>query len=219
MVNLSIKIVGVGGQGIQFFGKLLTESAFNSGLNVSQGTMYEPSTKGGLTLADVTLAPEDQEIIFPLIEKPEILIVLAQRGWDEYKNSTGKKTFVLADLDNVQDFSPDEDCCKLALQLPFSRKAIELGSENIANVVALGFLSEMLDIGDHFVISMLNEKGPEDREVGAYSLLEVDPEKFEEALIKSSPKKFRELNLKAFKVGYRMSQEMDYEFVNKLKTN
>lgn len=216
MVNLSIKIVGIGGQGIQFFAKLLCESAFKQGLNVSQGTMYEPSTKGGITLADVTLAPDDKEIIYPLIEKPEILICLAQRGWDEYKNSVSKKTIILADRDNVHDFNPEEDCCKLALHLPFSQKAIEIGSENITNIVVLGFLSEMLDIGDHFVISMLNEKLPKDRDEGAYYLLEVDPAIFEESLIKASPERFRELNLKAFKAGYQMSKTMDYEFENKL---
>ncbi|MHA2251158.1 MAG: 2-oxoacid:acceptor oxidoreductase family protein [Candidatus Kariarchaeaceae archaeon] len=219
MVNLSIKIVGVGGQGIQFFGKMLCESAFKQGLNVSQGVLYEPSTKGGLTLADVTLAPDDKEIVFPLIEKPEILIILAQRGWNEFKNSVGRKTIILADQDNVQDFDPEDGCCKLALHLPFSQKAIEIGSESITNIVALGFLSEMLDIGDHFVISMLNEATPEDREAGAYDLLQVEPESFEEALTKASPEHFREMNLKAFKTGYQLSLDSDYEFVNKLRQN
>ncbi|MHA2404135.1 MAG: 2-oxoacid:acceptor oxidoreductase family protein [Candidatus Kariarchaeaceae archaeon] len=214
MVNLSIKIVGIGGQGVQFMGKMLCESAFRQGLNVSQGVLYEPSTKGGLTLADVTLAPNDKEIVFPLIEKPEILILLAQRGWEEYKNTLSENTIILADEDNVQDFSPEEGCCKLALHLPFSRKAMEIGSENITNLVALGFLSEMLDIGDHFVIRMLNRAQPEDRDAGAYDLLQVEPEKFEDALNKASPERFKEMNLQAFRIGYQLSLDTDYEFEN-----
>ncbi|MDH5402635.1 MAG: 2-oxoacid:acceptor oxidoreductase family protein [Candidatus Heimdallarchaeota archaeon] len=205
-MNLKIKIAGIGGQGVQFFGKLLGEAAFKQGLNVSQGVIYEPSTTGGLTVADITLAHADEEIIFPYIEEPNILIVFAQRCWDDYKHLVTENTILLVDQSNVQDFNPNES--RLSLHLPFSKIALDIGSESVMNVVALGFISEMLDISDNHVHTILKNLSPEDAMV--LELLEVAPENFEESLIKSSPKKFQEMNLKAFKMGYNLSLKEDY---------
>ncbi|MHA2100005.1 MAG: 2-oxoacid:acceptor oxidoreductase family protein [Candidatus Kariarchaeaceae archaeon] len=206
---MSIKFAGIGGQGIQLAGKLLGQAAFRQGLNVSQGVNYEPATSGGLTTADVTLAKLDTEILYPFIEVPDILVVFAQRAWDEFKHTVTENTIVLADYDYVQDF--DDVYSKkahLAFHLPFSAKATEIGSEKVTNVVIIGFISEMLDVGEHFVPLLLQESKPEDAE--EYDLLEVAPEHFEDSLIKASPEKFRELNLNAYKVGYQMSLDQDY---------
>ncbi len=207
MTNLRIKLAGIGGQGIQFLGKLLGEAAFKQGLNVSQAVKYEPSTKGGLTVADVVIAPSDEEIIYPYIERePDVLVVLARRAWDEYKEITANHTVILADKDNIQDFHPKR--YRLVLHYPFVRKAIEIGSENVANVIVLGFLSDMLDVGEHFLPKMLKEAHPE--EFLEPQLLEVEPGKFEDSIIDASPSKFREMNLKAFRTGLNLSKELDY---------
>ena len=208
-MTILIKLVGIGGQGIQFAGGLLGEAAFKQGLNVSQGTNYEPATSGGLTLADISIASLEKEILYPFIEYPDILVVFAQRGWDMYKHTVDENTFVIADLDNVQDLEGAKERTKHIFHLPFSAKARELGSENVTNVIVVGFLAEMLDVGDHFVVTMLRESHPNDME--EYELLEVSPENFEDSLIDSSPEKFKELNLQAFRLGYKMSQELDYD--------
>ena len=208
-MNLSIKFAGLGGQGIQLAGKLLGQAAFRQGLNVSQGVNYEPATSGGLTTADVTLAKLDTEILYPFIEVPDILVVFAQRAWDEFKSTVTSNTIVLADADYVQDFDDEYSRkAKLAFHLPFSKKATEIGSEKVMNVVVIGFISEMLDVGEHYVPALLQESNPEDAE--EYDLLEVAPEHFEDSLIKASPEKFKELNLNAYKVGYQMSLDQVY---------
>ncbi len=207
MVNLRIKLAGIGGQGIQFMGKLLGEAAFKQGLNVSQGVKYEPSTKGGLTVADIVIAPTDEEIIYPFIERePDVLVVLAQRAWDEYKDITTERTVILADQDNVQDFNPLK--YRMVLHYPFVRKALEIGSENIANVIILGFLSDMLDMGEHFLPNMLKDVQPD--EFLEPELLEVEPDKFEDSIVHASPERFREMNLKAFRTGLTLSKNLDY---------
>ncbi len=207
MVNLRIKLAGIGGQGIQFMGKLLGEAAFKQGLNVSQGVKYEPSTKGGLTVADIVIAPPNEEIIYPFIERePDVLVVLAQRAWDEYKDITTERTVLLADKDNVQEFRPRK--YRLILHYPFVRKALEIGSENIANVIILGFLSDLLDVGEHFLPKMLKAIHPD--EFLEPELLEVDPDKFEDSIVHASPSRFREMNLKAFRLGLSLSRKLDY---------
>ncbi len=208
-MNIKIKIAGLGGQGIQFIGKLLGEAAFKQGINVSEGVVYEPSTKGGLTVADITLSPLSKEIYYPFIEHPDILVLFSQRAWGEFKHLIQSYTIVLADQDNVKEFSSQEvERAKIIFHLPFSRKAIDIGSEDVTNVVILGFLSEMLDISDNYVPALLNEiKSNEAEEL---ELLEVDPEHFEESLIKYSPKKFREMNKIAFRTGYNMSLNAEY---------
>jgi len=213
---IKIKIIGVGGQGIQFIGKLLGEAAFKQGLNVSMGVLYEPSTSGGLTLADVIIAHKDDEILYPFIEDPTILVLFSQRSWDENKHLVNEDTIIMADKSNIQDFSGAErDKARLAFHLPFAEKAEELGSGKSMNVVALGFISEFLDLGNNHVPSMIREWHPEESE--EYDLLEVDPENFEDSLIQSSPKRFEELNLNAFKTGYDMAMSNDYNPDLKLK--
>jgi 2-oxoglutarate ferredoxin oxidoreductase subunit gamma len=206
---LRIKIGGVGGQGVQFFSKLLIDAAFRQGLNVTATSFYEPASTGGLTVADVIIAPRDTEIIFPFVEAPEILICFAQRAWDEFKYLANSKCVILADSDYVHDFSGEEvKKAKLHFHLPFYAKAVELGSEKLGNIVVLGFLSEMLDFADHYVPAILQDINPEDAE--NLELLEVDAQNFEDTLVKSSPEKFREMNINAFKAGYQISLDIDY---------
>ncbi|MCE7736203.1 MAG: hypothetical protein GPJ54_15080 [Candidatus Heimdallarchaeota archaeon] len=208
-MNFRVKFVGLGGQGIQLAGKILGEAGFKQGLNVSQGVVYEPATSGGITIADISLADKNTEILYPFIETPNILVVFAQRAWDEFKDKVDKNTIVLADLDNVQDFDDEYSRkARLAFHLPFSKMAAELGSEKVTNVLIIGFISEMLDVGENFVPGMLSETNPEDAE--EYDLLEVEPEHFEDTLIKASPEKFRDLNIRAYKAGYQLSLDQDY---------
>lgn len=207
--DIKIKIVGIGGQGVQFMGKLLSEAIFKQGLNVSMGVKYEPSTSGGLTLADVTMATNDQEIYYPFIETPDILITLAQRGWDDYRSEVSKNTIIISDEDNVQDFHDENtERAKMIIYLPFSRMAKDLGSEKLTNILVLGFLSEMLDVEAHHVPDLIGISNPEDSH--ETELLEVDPKYFEDSLTKSSPEKFRTMNIAAFKKGYDLALSTDY---------
>ncbi len=202
---IRVKIAGIGGQGVQFAGKLLGHSAFSSDLNVSQAVKYEPSTKGGLTVADVTIAKSDEEIVYPFIEEePDILVIFAQRCWVEFKSIIGRNTIVLVDESNV-DTSGFQH--KKLYRLPFSKIARdEIGSENVMNVVALGFISELLDIGGNYIAKSIEQSSPDEAE--DHTLLEITPELFEESLIHDSPPRFREKNLEAFRKGYALSAEM-----------
>ncbi len=206
-MRIRVKIAGVGGQGVQLIGKLLSDAAFRANFNVSQAVKYEPSTSGGLTVADVTIYPEDEVIGYPFIESnPDVLLVLAQRGWDEYKGILGKDTIVLADDSNVQNVEKTEEC-KAVYRLPFAKTALELGSEKVMNVVALGFIAELLDIEGNHITHGLDEFHPD--ETSDITLLEVAPEYFEESIVDLSPARFREMNMTAFKKGYDLSMGMD----------
>lgn len=209
---LRIKIGGIGGQGVQFFSKLLAEATFKQGLNVTTTSFYEPASTGGLTVADVIIAHSNEEIVFPFVETPDILICFAQRAWDEFKHITTENCVIIADKMNVQDFAGEEhDLAKMVIHLPFYEEAIKLGSEKLGNVVVLGFLSEMLDYVDHFISAIIQDKDPADAE--NHELLEVDAKNFEETLVKMSPEKFRKINIRALKRGYAMSLALDYEKV------
>ncbi len=202
---IQIKIAGIGGQGVQFAGKLLAHAAFSADLNVSQAVKYEPSTKGGLTVADLTIAKDDEEIVYPFIEnEPDILVIFAQRAWDEYKGIIGGNTLVLVDDSQVDtsDMSHDR-----IYRLPFSKVALQIGSENVMNVVALGFISELLDLEGNYITKGIGTSNPEEAE--EHTLLEITPELFEESLVHDSPARFREKNLEAFKKGYELSASMD----------
>ena len=205
-MTFRIKIAGIGGQGVQFLGKLLCAAAFRANLNVSQGTIYEPSTSGGLTVADIIIAPDDEEIAYPFIEEnPDIFLALAQRGLDEYTSSIGVDTIIVADESYVHNFDIKTKH-RAARLVPFAKTAFKLGSEKAMNLVALGYLSELLKIDSGNLSDEICDCHPD--HAMDTTLLEVTPELFEDSLIDITPKKFQEINLSAFKEGYKLAENM-----------
>ena len=204
-MTFRIKLAGVGGQGIQFIGKLLCDAAFRAKLNVSQGTIYEPSTSGGLTVADITIGPDDEEIAYPFIEEnPDIFLALSQRGLDEYANSIGINTVVIVDESYVHNVDIKNKHRALRL-VPFAKTALNLGSEKAMNLVALGYLSELLEISEKTLSDEICDCHPD--HAMDTTLLEVTPELFEDSITDITPKRFQEINLTAFKQGYKIAEK------------
>ncbi len=206
MEPIRIKLVGIGGQGIQFMGKLLGQAAYSQGLNVTQASTYEPATSGGLTLMDLNICKKGYDIDYPFVdEEANIMVLLSQRAWNECKSLITSKTYVLIDPDAIDIGKPSFSTERI-IAVPFSRVAKETtGTEKVANVVALGYLAERFDLGGHYMYDLLLDANPEDSEEP--ELLEILPSSFENSLISASPGKFATMNMSAFKKGYELSQD------------
>jgi len=176
MVRWDISLFGFGGQGIIRGGQILGEAAVLEGKDAALTVAYGPEQIGGWSRADVVIS--DEPIDFPLITKPDILIVMSQEGLDRSLNE-GRMPKKLLIYDNeLVDVSKVSGIKMVGL--PATKVAEQLGSRLVANVMILGAFSEITKI------------------VKRESMLNVIRRKFPRAL---------ELNERAFMEGVRYAKE------------
>ena len=146
--RLELRIAGTGGQGLLLAGKILADALVTAGKRVAQSQTYEPTSRGGYCNADLVVA--DGEIDYPLATALDALVLLDRLAvapsWPLLKPGA----LVIADTRLCPELPAGE---VRALQLPLTRTAIELGSERVANIVALGALVGLLGLCDRDVLS------------------------------------------------------------------
>jgi 2-oxoglutarate ferredoxin oxidoreductase subunit gamma len=168
----------LGGQGLVTLGAVLAASGARRGLQVAASQSYGSQARGGATRSDVILSAE--EIDFPHVIAPDLLVVLAQEAYDLYVPSVRPGGTVLGD-----DFfvTPASREGIREVTLPGTRTAIEhVGNKVAANFVMFGALC-----GYTGLVS--------DVEVGATI----------EELVRE---RFRTANLEAFRLGLRLGGEI-----------
>ena len=187
METKNIMIVGVGGQGTLLASKLLGRILLENGYDVKVSEVHGMSQRGGSV---VTYVRYGDKVYSPIIDKGEANIVMSfelleAARWAEYLKEGG----VL--LTNTQKINPmpvitgaaeypenlEEKLAKLPIKLD-AMDALSLaeqaGSSKAVNLVLLGRLSK------HFPFTA---------------------EQWQDAIEKSVPAKFLELNKKAFALG------------------
>jgi len=129
---MQIRFAGIGGQGVVLAGVILGEAAAIEGLNVVQTQDYSSASRGGHSIADVIIS---EEPIYDLIvTKADVLVALAQLGYDTAKDELKEDGLLIIDTDLVK---PDRDY----IGAPFTRLAEEsTGLALTVNMVALGYL-------------------------------------------------------------------------------
>lgn len=133
--RLELRIAGTGGQGLILASKMLAEALVASGRGVAQSQTYEPTSRGGYCNADLVVGERDLD--YPLTTALDALVLLDTLAVAPSWHLLRSGALVLADTRLCPDLPPG-DCH--ALHLPMTRTAIELGSERVANIVALGAL-------------------------------------------------------------------------------
>ncbi len=187
MESKNIMIVGVGGQGTLLASKLLGRILLDQGYDVKVSEVHGMSQRGGSV---VTYVRYGEKIYSPIIDKGEADIVLSfelleSARWAEYL----KKDGIL--LTNTQQINPmpvitgaaqypealQEKLAALPIRLD-AMDALSLaeqaGSSKATNLVLLGRLSRYFDFTN---------------------------EQWMDAIEKSVPEKFLEMNKKAFALG------------------
>lgn len=129
---MQIRIAGIGGQGVILAGIILGEAAAIEGLNVVQTQDYGSQSRGGHSIADLIISKEP--IYDLMVTKADVLVALAQLGYDSTKDSLRKDGILIIDTDLVK---PDREY----VGAPFTRLAEEkTGLALTVNMVALGYL-------------------------------------------------------------------------------
>jgi len=174
--RVEIRIGGTGGQGLILCAKMLADALSASGKRVAQSQTYEPTSRGGYCNSDLVISAG--EVDFPLATALDCLVLLDRMAVKPSWGLLKPGALVIADTRLCPEL-PEGDY--RAYRLPLSRSAIELGSERVANIVALGALAALSGV--------------------------CERKSLEQAVRAETPKSFLDLNLDALAAGYRLGEQ------------
>ncbi|WP_292460933.1 2-oxoacid:ferredoxin oxidoreductase subunit gamma [Methanothermococcus sp.] len=170
-----IRLSGFGGQGIILAGVILGRGAsLYDNKNAVQTQSYGPEARGGASKSEVVISEE--EISFPKVIKPDILVCMSQPAFDKYSMDVKENGYVIVDKDLITIPDDYKNNSKV-YRVPFTEIAQkEIGLKIVANIVMLGALTKITNI--------------------------VSKEAIEKAILDSVPKGTEEKNIEAFEKGY-----------------
>ena len=174
-----IRFSGAGGQGLITAGIILAEAAaIIEGKSALQSQSYGPEARGGASKSEVIIS--DGPIDYPKATVVDACLAMTQESADKYAVGIKDGGLLLLDDDFVKN-NPEGNFT--VYRLPIMRMAKEdIGREIVANVIALGA-----------VIGLTNV---------------VSKEAGEEAVMRRVPPAFKELNQKAFNLGYEKGKAL-----------
>jgi 2-oxoglutarate ferredoxin oxidoreductase subunit gamma len=138
-METKIILAGSGGQGIMFMGKLLAEAAVREGKNVTYFPAYGAEVRGGT--ANCTIVISDEEIGSPYAETTDILVAMNAPSLQRFNSQVKKGGQVIVNSSLVKDIGT----CR-CVGFPFTQMAVDLGSAQAANMVAIGCLAHTTGI-------------------------------------------------------------------------
>lgn len=130
-----IVFCGVGGQGLLLDGTVLGSAA--SVLEKRRAVMtsaYGSETRGTFTKSDLILSEDD--IDFPEVLEPDVVVALAQVAYDRYVGAMKEGSTLLYNSDEIRE-APSK---AKQYGLPMEKLAAAVGNPGGVNVVALGAL-------------------------------------------------------------------------------
>lgn len=127
-----IRLSGSGGQGLILAGIILAEAAaVYDGKKVVQTQSYGPEARGGASRAEVIVS--NQEIDYPKVTCPNLLLSLTQESFDKYAGDLAKDAIIILD----EEITAEAD--SRIIRRPILKTAKEdLGRILVANIVSLG---------------------------------------------------------------------------------
>ncbi len=177
MAKQQALLTGTGGQGLILAAIMLAEGAVSAGKNVVQTQSYGPEARGGASKAEVIISQE--EISYPKVKNPDLVLAMSAEAYRKYGLPLGEETVLIVDSTFVQEVKPR---LKNFFALPVTRLTkAEFGSEQSANVVALGVVSAVSGWLSH--------------------------EDVRQGVLQRAPKGTTERNLAALELGWRMGLE------------
>ena len=133
-MTTQILIAGFGGQGILFAGKFLANKGLIEGRQLSWLPSYGPEMRGGTANCSVVLS--DEHIGSPIVNKPDVLIVMNLPSLDKYEDTVvpGGKIFVDSTLIERKVRRADVE----VYYVPATQMAQQNGIPTLANMIMLG---------------------------------------------------------------------------------
>lgn len=172
-----VRLSGFGGQGVVLAGTILGYAAIRDGKWVAGSSSYGAQARGGAARSDVVVS--DEPIVFPHVIEADILVAMAQTAYTNYTEELARGAWVIYDDELVSPRAIEQ---AKQIGIPATASAIkELKQQQSANIVILGALAAITGIASKGALSA--------------------------AVKENVAERFRELNLKALEVGYRLVKE------------
>ncbi|HYM60829.1 MAG TPA: 2-oxoacid:acceptor oxidoreductase subunit alpha [Thermoanaerobaculia bacterium] len=154
--DLTIAIVGSGGDGVITAGELVAQAAARRGLHVMKTEAYGPQIRGGESSCTVRLGVE------PLLAPSDTVDVLVVFGWADYQRFRSEivpARDAIVIYESASPAAPAAEADQLFLPLPLEQLARNAaGSTASKNVVTLGILCEMFGLPTESIEAALRHK-------------------------------------------------------------
>jgi 2-oxoglutarate ferredoxin oxidoreductase subunit gamma len=184
--RFEIRLSGSGGQGLILAGVILAQAiGVGDGKNAVQTQSYGPEARGGASRADVVISPG--QIYYPKTMKLDLLLALTQEACDRYYPDMKPEGLLVIDSTLVTQIPT-----KRYYGFPFVRLAREeIGHAMVANVIALGAITELTGI--------------------------VSKEAIKEAVLSRAPRGTEEKNQRALELGFKIAKKAKTPVAQKTK--
>ncbi|MCH5325053.1 MAG: 2-oxoacid:acceptor oxidoreductase family protein [Eubacterium sp.] len=149
-----ILLAGFGGQGILFMGKMLAYFGLYEEKEVSWLPSYGPEMRGGTCNCSVCIS--DDPIGSPLVDEPDILIVMNTPSYDKFISSVVKGGIALIDSSLIEEKCDRDDIT--CFYVPATALANEHGMKGMANIILLGKLLKEANIASPEIVKKAMEK-------------------------------------------------------------
>lgn len=136
-----IIISGVGGQGMILCGTMIAEAAaIHDHKRATLSSEYGVETRGTFAKSDVIVS--DEEIFFPDVTEPDLIICLAQVAYERYSGKCGDTLIVY----NEGEITPDPQRSAWERGVNITKLAKELGHPAVANIITMGIVVGLLEV-------------------------------------------------------------------------
>ena len=174
-----IRLAGSGGQGLILAGIILAEAAILfEDLNAVQTQSYGPEARGGASKSEVVIS--NGEIDYPKCERVDILLALTQEALDTYSGDLRKGGLLITDSELVTKL-PENGFKKYSVPCTAIARD-EVGKIFVANIVALGAISEVIEF--------------------------ISPASIEKAVLRRVPKGTEQINTRALELGRKAIRDV-----------
>lgn len=193
MKRTNLEIVGVGGQGILTSSQVIGKAALEKGMDVYMSEVHGMAQRGGVVWTTVKIG---EKVYSPLIGSGEADAILSFEPIEAYRalEKASKDTWIVTNISPIVPFTvsvgkeeyPDveemfadlEDKSDKLLKIDAEKLAKEAGAAITQNIVMIGALT-------------------------ATEVLPVSKEEIVESIERQVPKRFIDINKKAFELGYQ----------------
>jgi 2-oxoglutarate ferredoxin oxidoreductase subunit beta len=174
------RLSGSGGQGLVLAGLILAEAAgVHEGRHVVQARSYGPEARGGASRSEVIISGDPIDL--PEVTAPDLVLAMTQEAFDRYQEGMKAGATLIVDPRFVRDTSRVRPGVRL-MEVPLTGIAEgEAGHAIAASIVALGVVAGLT------------------RAVSEGALARAISHRVPQAAV--------QMNLKAFKAGFRYAQE------------
>lgn len=148
--DISLVLCGQAGQGIQTVETLLSRMAARAGYHIFSTKEYMSRVRGGMNSTQIRLSV--RPVTAP-VARIDVLVALDPEAVSHLRGRLSADTLVL--MEPRDDNSGKGDSQGIAIEVPLSDMAKELGSKVYANVIAAGLLAGMVKLPSKVVADVV----------------------------------------------------------------